>query len=72
MICIKWEILSEKMNVEHKHKECVAVASTEEVDDVQLIYVAKDFYPGNSSQVESHMPQEITSTSYLHHIMCDI
>lgn len=30
-------IFLEKMSVEHKHKECVAVASTEEVDDVQLI-----------------------------------
>lgn len=31
--------LSENMSMQHKHKECVAVASTEEVDNVQLRYV---------------------------------
>lgn len=39
MICINETNLSEKMSVEHKHKECKAVVPTEEVDDVYLRYV---------------------------------
>lgn len=66
MICINETYLSQKMSVEHKHKEYVAVESTEEVDNVQL---------SKTDVLHKVSIQRTVLTcrrKYSYYIMCDI